>query len=150
MSRGVDQRVYWVWGEMIGRTTNQKHPAFGNYGARGIAVCEAWRDPVRFASDMGPRPAGGTLERRDNDLGYSKENCYWADRQTQNLNKRIYRPNKTGVRGLEVRKNGGGFRVRLRRSGRIAFDLTLHDFFEACCAAISMRAQLAPTKKESA
>lgn len=146
MTAGFDKNVYWVWADMVGRCTNASHKAFHNYGGRGITVSQQWRDAKQFMADMGPRPAGHTLERRDNDQGYSRENCYWADRQTQNLNKRIYRNNKTGVRGLEVRSDGG-YRVRLRRGGRVAFDLTFHDFFEACCAAISMRAQLAPSKE---
>ena len=146
MSRGLDKHVYWVWGDMVGRCTNPNHHAFHNYGGRGITVSEQWRDAVQFATDMGPRPDGYTLERRDNSAGYSKENCYWADRETQALNKRIYRNNKTGVRGLEVRKDGG-FRVRIRRGGQVVFDATTPDFFEACCAAISARARFAQRKE---
>jgi len=144
-----EKHVYWVWADMVGRCTNPNHRSFYNYGGRGISVSAEWRDPKTFMADMGPRPAGYTLERQNNELGYSRENCCWADRQTQNLNKRVYRTNKTGVRGLEVRSDGSGFRVRLRRGGRIVFDATLHDFFEACCTAISMRAKFSPAAVEA-
>jgi hypothetical protein len=123
---------------MNARCSNPRHKAFANYGGRGITVSKEWRDPLNFFNDMGPRPEGFTLERRDNNLGYSRENCYWADRKTQNMNKRMYRNNTTGVRGVTVRGTGG-YRVQIRLLGGEHFDYSTSDFFEACCAAISAR-----------
>lgn len=137
-----ERQVYWVWADMIGRCTNKNHSSYKNYGGRGITVSKEWRDQKTFAKDMGPRPKGTSLERMNNDAGYSKENCCWATLEQQSLNKRIYKTNRTGVRGIEPR--GEGFRVRLRRHGRIVFDKTIYDFFEACCLAISGRATFAP------
>lgn len=136
------KRVYWVWADMVGRCSNKNHSAYVNYGGRGISVSDDWKESTNFLRDMLPRPTGGMIERRNNDLGYSKENCYWATRQIQNLNKRIYTTNKTGVRGLELR--GNGYRVRLRRNRKIVLDRTLNDFFEACCLAIGGRSFFAP------
>lgn len=135
-----ERRVYWVWAAMVARCTNPKSKQFHDYGGRGISVCSEWRSSKQFMADMGPRPDGGTLERRDNDAGYSKQNCYWASRAVQSLNKRIYKTNKTGVRGIKLREVG--YRVQFRRNGIIAFDKTVHDFFEACCVAISKRTEL--------
>ncbi len=77
--------VYAVWKQMIQRCENPKCPAFHNYGGRGIAVSEEWHDFPTFLADMGDRPAGYSLDRADNDKGYSKGNCRWAT-QSEQLN----------------------------------------------------------------
>lgn len=80
--------AYHTWAGMIQRCTNKKCPEYRNYGARGITVCERWLDFRNFYEDMGPRPAGLTLERIKNHLGYFKANCCWATRATQQRNTR--------------------------------------------------------------
>lgn len=75
---------------MIQRCHNPDCESFERYGGRGIEVCQEWRDsPQKFASDMGERPSQNhSIERRDNDKGYCKGNCYWATRREQGRNKR--------------------------------------------------------------
>jgi hypothetical protein len=82
-------RLYRVWGQMIQRCTNPKNNAYRNYGGRGITVCEEWRDFAAFEADMAPSwEEGLTLDRKENDKGYSKENCRWATRAEQIRNRR--------------------------------------------------------------
>lgn len=80
-----------VWASMIQRCTNPKSKDWKNYGARGITVCARWLGEggfKNFVEDMGPRPVRLTLERRNNDAGYSPSNCSWATRIEQRHNRR--------------------------------------------------------------
>lgn len=82
-------KMYKVWQAMVARCTNSAHHDYRNYGGRGITVCERWKESFpTFLEDMGEAEPGLTLDRKDNNLGYSKENCRWADRKTQNRNTR--------------------------------------------------------------
>lgn len=78
-----------AWRGAIQRCTNPNEPNYHHYGGRGITICSQWRDSFEaFYSDMGPRPPEHTLERINNSLGYTPDNCKWATLSEQGRNTR--------------------------------------------------------------
>lgn len=74
---------------MMRRCYNPKEKRYPDYGGRGITVCDRWRESFfNFRDDMGPRPNGLSLDRRDNEGNYCKENCKWSTAKEQASNRR--------------------------------------------------------------
>lgn len=90
---------YMTWKSMRNRCNNPNAINYRDYGGRGIKVCNRWDSFVYFVEDMGVKPTPKhTLERIDNDKGYSPDNCKWATRSEQTYNQR--HPSKSGIKGV--------------------------------------------------
>ena len=100
--------LYPTWKSMVSRCHNKKSKDYKNYGARGITVCEKWRNDVSaFISDMHPRPKGHTLDRINVNKGYSPDNCRWAIQALQHENRKITARLNNGMSVNEVSKLTG-------------------------------------------
>lgn len=110
---------YGTWSTMKSRCFNANVRGFRHYGGRGITVCPRWRESFEaFLEDMGPRPPGHSIDRKNNDGNYScgkceecvangwPPNCRWATASTQRINSR---PRARGLfrRGTRLLEHNG-------------------------------------------
>ena len=104
-------RPYEIWQGMKKRCYNPHDARYDRYGGRGITVCDEWRED--FSAFYAWAISNGysddlTIDRIDNDKGYSPENCRWADNETQcrnrasNINITIGNATKTLIEWCEI------------------------------------------------
>jgi hypothetical protein len=79
--------IYSCWVNMRQRCTNTKHPDFKFYGGREVKICKRWDKFENFLKDMGNPPKGYTLDRINNNKGYTPSNCKWSTRKEQSNNR---------------------------------------------------------------
>ena len=80
--------TYVSWTAMRKRCNSLSRDPQSKYAGRGISYDPRWESFDQFLADMGERPAGTTLDRINNDEGYSAANCQWATPKTQARNRR--------------------------------------------------------------
>lgn len=96
------------WDNMVRRCKNPNHDSYKDYGGRGITVCKRWLKFKNFLADMGLRPAPHlTLERLENEKGYSLDNCVWANQSDQNRNRRPYKWSKEALARVRAWRSMG-------------------------------------------
>lgn len=83
-------KLYNIWNTMKGRCENPNRENFKNYGGRGIVLCPEWHlaeNFCRWALENGYKE-GLQLDRKENNKGYSPENCRWVTPKTNSRNRR--------------------------------------------------------------
>lgn len=93
--------VYGIWNAMVCRCAGRRSKGHPDYIVKRITVCEKWLTFDGFWEDMGSTYLEGlSIDRIDNDQGYSKENCRWTTPLVQAHNKGLYKSSKSGVSGV--------------------------------------------------
>ena len=90
-TKGGQSKTYAVWHAMIDRCYNKNCRSYVRYGQRGIVVDEKWKKFSGFLEDMGTKPEGFSIERKDVNSHYNKENCMWIPMLDQSKNRRDLR-----------------------------------------------------------
>jgi len=100
-AKGNRTPEYRAWYHIIQRCGKENSQGYDDYGARGISVCDRWKESYsNFLEDMGERPSPKhSIERLNNDGNYEPSNCKWATTQEQARNRRS-KKNKTGTIGV--------------------------------------------------
>lgn len=123
----TEHPLYNTYYGMKGRCLQENDKDYPRYGGRGIKVCDRWLGTdgfFNFIEDMGERPNGHTLDRKDVDGDYSPENCRWADIHTQAVNKQDKK-----YKGVSYYNNLNKYRVRISLKGKV-YDLGFYEDFE--------------------
>lgn len=129
ISRGQSKHpLYQVWSDMKGRCTRPSYKNYHRWGGRGITVCERWLEPKgkgfwNFVEDMGERPKGYTLDRKDVNGNYGPDNCRWASWHTQQSN----RSNNNEIIGVTYSNSKQCWRAVLTVAGKRVLDICSKD-----------------------
>lgn len=100
-------KTYNTYRGMKSRCYRERDTHFYLYGAKGIKVCDRWLESFEnFYEDMGERPEGLTLERKDPTKDYEPSNCKWENITGQNYNIGVKSNNTTGRTGIRQSRNG--------------------------------------------
>lgn len=99
--------TYHSWQAMLARCRYRHRDVDSKHIGRGITVCERWKEFDNFLADMGERPDGTTIDRKENDKGYSPENCRWATPTQQARNRRNARLNYEQALDIAIRMLAG-------------------------------------------
>lgn len=128
------EKVYNIYNHMVKRCLDTSNSKYGDYGGRGIKICDRWLEPngqgfINFYSDMGDKPEGLSLDRIDVNGDYEPRNCRWATSKEQAYNKRRYKSNSSSRTGVAERN--GKYVAYIRVDGKQIHLGTFYTFEDA-------------------
>jgi hypothetical protein len=130
-----DTPTYTVWESMKRRCDDPNHPSYVTYSKVGYDP--AWKHFENFLEDMGVRPEGLSLDRIDNNKGYSKSNCRWATKTVQAHNKTV--EHSTEFTGVHHYKANGKYQAYVAKDG-VMYHLGYFDTAESAAIARDVKA----------
>ena len=128
------QQLYWIYHDAKRRCINPNHKRFKDYGGRGIKF--KFNSFDEWLHYMGPRPKDYELDRINNNGNYEVGNVRWCSFADQQKNKRIYKNNTSGVKGVNFVASIGKWVARCNEqsNGKRRYLYVGKDFIEACSA----------------
>lgn len=142
-------REYNSWLAMRQRCYYEKSDSYSSYGGRGIKVAAEWKEDFeRFYEDMGDCPEGMSLDRRDVNADYCKENCRWATASTQGFNCRIKCSNTSGKTGVSWHRLTGKWMAYIGFEGKSIYLGLFDSYEEAVSARVDAELHYFGTNKE--
>ncbi len=127
-----ETRLHSIWTNMKSRCYNEKTSSYENYGAKGITVCELWKNSFNeFAAWalLNGYEEDLSIDRIESSLNYEPSNCRFATDLVQANNRGIHKDNTSGATGVYFRKDSGTYRViktfyetKISKSGFKTFD----------------------------
>ncbi len=124
---------YIAWKSMKQRCYNKNIKAYNDYGGRGIIVCDEWlNDFIAFFNYIGVKPNKEySLDRINNNGNYEPGNVRWANKTDQINNRRIFKNNKSGIRGIGWNKKYNKWIVRIMKNYKSYYLGSFHDINDA-------------------
>jgi hypothetical protein len=129
--------LYKNYHAMLARCYDSNALIYENYGARGITVCDRWLGKdgyLNFKEDMGEKPRGFSIERKDVNGNYCPENCVWECGSVQGFNRRKLKLNTSGRTGVYWYKSRNHWVSKLMKDGKEHWIGQYISFEDACKA----------------
>lgn len=125
-------KLYRIWADIRHRCTNPSYKRYKDYGGRGIDICDDWKNSpekfIKWAINNGYKynPTYNnintlSIDRIDNNKGYSPNNCKWATRYEQQHNQRIKKQNTSGFNGVSLHKSTNRWTARISVNGKSVY-----------------------------